>query len=162
MASQIFNPVSDIIKTNVGSNALCSTSFVPFKLKQFINGKNYTEVQVKAETIPGFPVSKIIFCLNFINQAPSHPLYFGDLPCPEQCIPDHPMFLVENSFAIPNSFNKVHFEAILAAAMADASKLIGVAISFRGGGNTENSLTLFIHDITSIDRTPAQPAFITI
>ncbi|MBK9110098.1 MAG: hypothetical protein IPM92_17470 [Saprospiraceae bacterium] len=70
--------------------------------------------------------------------------------------------LLVGQFNIPNTFNKNHFEAILAAAMADASKLIGVAISFRGGGSVENSLTLFLHSVTSIDRKPSQPAFITI
>lgn len=163
MTSETFNPNrGDIIKSsNSSGSQLCRTSFVPFKLKEFLKGKTYSSVRVEYTKIPGFP-TKDIFCLVFINDTTAYPPFLGDLPCPDLCIPDKIISNKNTTFTIPATFEKGHFDAVLNEAMQDPAKLIGVGVSYRGGSATENSFTLFLHTILIIDRTPALPAYITI
>lgn len=157
MKSRQFNSAGgDIIAATASNNQLRRTAFIPWRLKQAIGGFNFDQVQIIVQKMPYYSQDVNVFCLKFMGSNPP-PIIIGDLPCPEHCIPDHPAVAIT-----ADTFEGNHFNAVLNAAIHSPQMLIGVAVSLRGGGEILNSYTLFLHEITSIDRTPALPAYITI
>lgn len=157
MSSKEFNSASgDIIASTASNNQLRRTAFIPWRIKQAIGGFTFDQVQIIVQKMPYYSQDVNVFCLKFMGSNPP-PIIIGDLPCPEHCIPDHPAVEIT-----ADTFKGNHFNAVLNAAILSPQMLLGVAVSLRGGGQILNSYTLFLHEITSIDRTPALPAYITI
>lgn len=154
MPSTIFNPTTDrLARPTQQPDEICRTVFIPWKLNQFINHRQFNAVRTITNTIT-FPSTTVeVFCLEFISNTVNF-IYIGDLPCPENCIPDNPI--------VPYEFDGPHFQAILNRAMEDPSLLITVSKSFYNNSSTVNSRALFLHTISSTPNPPNQPAYITI
>jgi len=156
MPSQKFNPASDEIVNSVSSNQLRRTTFIPWRLKQAIDGFTFDQVQIIVQKLPYYSQGVNIFCLKFMGSNPP-PIYIGDLPCPEHCIPDVTMLPIN-----ADTFADIHFNELLNVAFLKPETVIGVALSKHGSVSIANSYTLFLHDTKSLNQKPADDAYITI
>jgi len=133
--SRSFNPLSDILISQGSASDPCMTSFFKFPLCEWLLNVQPADYFVKSEEYIG---PRLHFTFQAYRNNSQQGVKIGELPCPEQCLPDQP-FLEFKKFKPEHLFE-------LAFQVVGANYIVLQKCKVNEGSGPVDSYAIYGHD----------------